>query len=351
MNSEKHNKGDNSSIWEGCSAFFMTNSALSYYHGKKNREATMEYALQDDNFTKELQRKKEFYEDKKEAEERAFKIWLRNSQREFSKQMAVKKIANDYAEADLKMFFADWPLHISVEALIQKLETQMNDQKMCFVIAKAYAGDAKDAFSASYSSLVKKISLLLNEMGLIHNTIYVFKDKPTVVGGPALANIYAVMSNIPTVVMMPSIDNNKKILSLSIGCWTPDSPFPFQKTIFSMDYQLQRMTNDSTYLSACINKFAYACATISAVLNDTYNLTEGEFQCLFPKFALEKALNKNYPEIANLAIAEYSSFIDLRNAFYDESGGESLAIEEMYNNMEREKIEILINESINKIRG
>ena len=340
-----------SSIWEGCSAFFLTNSALSFYHGRKNRKVAMENALQDERFTKELQRQKELYEDKKEAEERAFKIWLRNSQREFSRQMAVKKISNDLAEADLKMFFADWPLQISVEALVEKQKKQLQNQNMCFVIAKAYAGDAKDAFSRSYSNIVENITLLLNEVGAVHNTIYRFKDKPSVVGGPALANIYAMMSNVPTVVMMPSIDNKKRILSLSTGCWTPDSPFPFQKTVFSMDYQQQRITNDSTYLNACITKFAYACATIGAVLNDTYNLSEGVQQCLFPQFALDKALNKKFPEIANLAIAEYSSFIDSRNVFYEENGEASAALKEMYNDMELEKVERLITESIKKIRG
>lgn len=340
-----------SSMWEGCSAFFMTSSALSYLHGKKNRKVAMEHALQDERFTKELRRQKELNEDKKEAEERAFKIWLRNSQREFSRQMAVKKLSNDLAEADLRMFFADWPLQISVEALVEKQKRQSHHQNMCFVMAKAYAGDANDAFSRSYSNIVEDTALLLDEIGATHHTIYRFKDKPTIVGGPALANIYAMMSNVPTVVMMPSIDNKKKLLSLSIGCWTPDSPFPFQKTVFSMDYQLQRINNDSAYLHACINKYAYACATVGGVLNDTYLLSEGVQQCLFPQFALDKALNKTYPEIANLAIAEYSSFIDSRNVLYEENGDASAAIRELYNDMEREQVVKLITESIKTIKG
>lgn len=347
-----HNQGHdgNSSMWEGCSPFFLTNSALSYFHGKKNRKVAMERALQDERFAKELQRQKELYEDKKEAEERAFKIWLRNSQREFSRQMAFKKLSNDLAEADLRMFFADWPLQISIEALIEKQKEEQPNQNMCFVIAKAYAGDAKDAFSRSYSNIVEKIVLLLNEVGAIHNTIYRFKDKPTVVGGPALANIYAMMNNVPAVVMMPSIDNKKRTLSLSIGCWTPDSPFPFQKTVFSMDYQQQRIANDSAYLNESITRFVYACVTIGAVLNDTYNLSEGIQQCLFPQFAFKKSINKKFPEIANLAIAEYSSFLDSRNVFYEEGGEGSDALREMYNDMEREQVEKLISESIKIIR-
>ena len=350
MDAEIDMKGSKSSIWEGCSAFFLTNSALSFFHARKNKSVSMEHALQDDSFTKELQRRKEFYEDEKEAVELSFKILLRNSQREFSRKMAVKKIANDLAEADLRMFFTDWPLQISVEALLEKQKSQLNAQKMCFVIGKAYPGDAKDAFSRSYSDIVQRVSLLLKRMGLIDNTIYSFKDKPTVVGGPALANIYAMMSSIPTVVMMPSIDNKKKKLTLSIGCWTPDSLFPFQKTIFSMDYQYQRITNDPKYLDACINKFACACATIGAVLNDTYNLTAGEQRCLFPEFAKKTALNQKFSEITAIAIAEYRSFIDSRNVFYEESGEESSAIKELYNDSERKNVERIIIESINKIQ-
>lgn len=345
------NGSNNSSMWEGCSAFFLTNSALSFYYGKKNKKVALERALQDVRFTKELQLQKELYEDTKEAEERAFKIWLRRSQREFSRQMAVKKLSKDLDAADLRMFFADWPLQISVEALIEKQKSPLTNQNMCFVIAKAYAGDAKDAFSRSYSTVFESITSLLSEIGMSQNTIYRFRDEPHVVGGPALANIFAMMSNIPTVVMMPSIDNKKRILSLSIGCWTPDSPFPFQKTVFSMDYQQQRITNDSTYLNACITKFAYACATIGAVLNDTYNLSEGIQQCLFPQFASDNSLNIKFPEIADLAIAEYSSFIDSRNVFYEDNGETSAALREMYNDMERKKVERLINESIKRIRG
>lgn len=351
INTNTQGDSDNTSPMDGCSAFFLSNSALSLINGKKNRKIALEHASQDEKFAKVLLQQKELYENQKEAEEHAFKIWIKNSQREFARKMTARKLSNDLALADLKMFFLDWPLQISVEALNEKRQNETQAKPMCFVIGKAYAGDAKDAFSLSYSEIVDNVTTLLRNIGVKDNCVYRFKDKPNVVGGPALANIYAMMSTFPTVVIMPTINQKNKVISLSVGCWTPDSLFPFQKRVISMKYDPLRIVNNKEHLIDFKKKYSYACFTVAAVLNDTYNLSEGYNTCLFPQFASEHSLLKQYPDIANFAIREYISYIDTENDVMEENGNTVNVWNEISGEEERKKVRCLVSKSVNLIKA
>lgn len=341
------------SLTEGCSPFFLVSATMSFISGIVNRKTALKNARRDEQFAKELSRQKELYEDGKEEEEYAFKIWLRNSQRKFKREMAARKLAEDLALEDLKMFFSAWPLKITVEALNKKRQNETQAKPMCFVVGKATAGKARDAFSLSYSEIVDKVTTLLKDagMGEIGDRVYRFKEEPTIVGGPALANIYAMMNTFPTVVILPSINQKYKKISLSVGCWTPDSLFPFQKKVLSMDYDPHRIANEKKCLEDFKERYSYVCFTIAAVLNDTYNLSEGDYSCLFPRFVSKHPQLKQYPEIAKFAIQEYASFIDTRNNVIDENGNIINVWNETAGEEERNKIECMINESINLIKG
>ena len=343
---------DSKSRGEGCSPYFASCSAMSFISGIVNRKTALKRAHQDEQFAKELSHQKELYEDGKEEEEYAFKIWLKNSQRKFKREMAAIKLSDDLALEDLKMFFSAWPLKITVEALIKKQQDETQAKPMCFVVGKATAGRARDAFSLSYSEIVDKVATLLKDAGMggIGDRVYRFKEEPIIVGGPALANIYAMMNTFPTVVILPSINQKYKKISLSVGCWTPDSLFPFQKKVLSMDYDPLRIANEKKSLEDFKERYSYVCFTIAAVLNDTYNLSEGDYSCLFPRFASKHPQLKQYPEIAKFAIQEYASFIDTRNNVIDENGNIINVWNETVGEEERKKIECLISESINLIK-
>ena len=349
-NPNTNTQSGNTSPMEGCSAFFLTSSALSLINGKKNRTIALEHARQDEQFAKVLLQQKELYEDQKEVEEHAFKIWLKNSQRKFARRMTERRLSNDLALADLRMFFSDWPLQISVEALNEKRQNETQAKPMCFVIGKAYAGDSKDAFSLLYSEIVDNVTTLLRDMGAKDNCVYRFKDKPNVVGGPALANIYAMMNTFPTVVIMPTINQKNKVISLSVGCWTPDSLFPFQKRVLSMEYDPLRIVNDKEHLIDFKEKYSYACFAVAAVLNDTYNLSEGYNTCLFPQFASKHSLFKKYPDIANFAIREYTSYIDTKNDVIEENGKTVNVWNEISGEEEQKKVRCLVSKSVNLIK-
>lgn len=332
--------------WERCSPFFIKSSILSLITGKQNRDAAITNAKDDIAFAEQLQKTKEEYEDWKEAEEHALKLWLRDQKRDFARKFAYERLNRDLAQADLKMFFNDWPLQISVEALLRELcHKPEKNMPMRFVIGRFYAGNANDALSSSYSSIVDNVTTLLQEMGITNTCVYRFKECPTVVGGPALANIYAMMSSFPMVVIMPAVDNRLDKLQFFVGCWTADSPFPFQKNILSIDFNQQKVNSDKAYLDATISKVTYAYATFASVLYDTYNLSEGVYSCTFPKFAATKTLRNRYPELTDFAIGEFRAFMNpMIRVITGE--GEKLKVWDEVRPIQRREIEKIVKESI-----
>ncbi len=56
---------------------------------------------------RELLTKKNFSEDLKEAEDTAFKLWLRNQRREDARIENAKRLENDLQKSELQMFFKD----------------------------------------------------------------------------------------------------------------------------------------------------------------------------------------------------------------------------------------------------
>ena len=292
----------------GCSWFFITSSILSLVNGKQNIKNSIENARKDEVFQRELQRQKELYEDQKEAEDRAFKLWLKQRQREFARSEASKKLENDLMKEDLKMFIKDWPLHISAEAIIEKRKamSSVETTPLNIVVGKHYIGESKQ-LDVIYSQMVDMLSVELKESGLINN-VYRFKDDNTVIGGPALANIFALMSNMPAVVLIPRFDKEKDKLSISIGYWNQDSLFPMQKKVLELDYNEMRMVNDKDYSSKKKAEINCSYATIAMVLNDTHLLLENYFKPLFPSFAEKKNISlKTHPSLIDFAQKEYSS--------------------------------------------
>lgn len=96
--------GDNKLHMSGCSPFFLNSSALSILTNKKNRKYAKDSAMADIKFQRELLHQKEFYEDLKEAEETAFKLWLRDKQREDARIENAKRLENDLQKANCKCF-------------------------------------------------------------------------------------------------------------------------------------------------------------------------------------------------------------------------------------------------------
>ncbi len=297
----------------GCSMFFVTSSLVSLYNGRENRRNSWENAIQDEAFQRELQGQKERYEDLKEAEERTFRLWIRRKQREFIRGEAARKLELELLKTELQMFFKDWPLKIAIEAMNEKrvrLSGQTKAAPMHVVIGKHNIGSAKDALSRSYPMLVDEVKVALGRLGMMETNIYRFKDITTVSGGPALANIFAMMSCMPTIVILPSFDERMGLFSISVGCWNQDALFPMQRKIFTIDLDGMRLNADNEYKSRKVDEIAHAYVTIASVLNDTYSLLEEGVSPSYPAYARENAIALNYPYLSDFARKEYRSLLD-----------------------------------------
>lgn len=298
------------SALSGCSPFFLNSSALSLFNGCKSRRLSKENAIADEKFQEELRYQKELYEDSKEAEETAFKLWVKDKLREFTRIENAKKLENDLQKADLQMFFKDWPLQISIEAINNKRK-QVTSKILPFnvIVGKHSTGDARDPISQLYSSIVDEIKPSLKQFGIIESNIYRFKDKTTVKGGAALANIYSMMNTLPSIIIIPQIDNRNKLYRIFIGSWTQDSLFPIQKEAVQLDFDSTRISLDKDYLNSKLNEIKASYITISAVMNDAYSLVEGNLSLHFPDYAIQNNFKSVYPDLIEYAKNEYLSLL------------------------------------------
>ncbi len=332
----------------GCSLFFLTSSALSIYNGEKNRANSWENALKDQEFQDELQEQKERYEDFKEAKEKAFRIWLRNKQRDYSRIETSTRLENELAKSELQMFFADWPLQIAIETLNEKrlkLNIKKETVALYIVIGKYNVGKAKDAISKSYSSIVDEVKLLTKETGIPETNILRFKEDVNVIGGPALANIYAMMSSFPTLVLLPKFVVSDNLIVLSIGVWNQDSLFPMQKEVYNIECNYTKANNDKAYLQSKLEELKYAYATISIVINDTYSLIESFATPNFPKFAIKHSISDKYPHLIDFAKKEYNSLLNSLGTLTNDS-----IVNELYTSSDKNVIVDIVIKTIKQLQ-
>lgn len=299
--------GDNKFHMPGCSPFFLNSSALSIITNKKNRKNAKDSAMADIKFQRELLHQKEIYEDFKEAEETAFKLWLRDKQREDARIENAKRLENDLQKSELQMFFKDWPLQISIEAVNEKRKKSHNGiLPINIIIGKHFIKDANEPLAQKYSYIVDGIKSSLNDFGIKEANVYRFKDDSTLLGGAALACIYSMMSTQPTVVILPRIDNRHKQFIISVGVWSQDSFFPIQKEVLRLNYDPMRIKLDKEYLDNKVVEIQASFITVATVLNDAYSVLEGSYSLQFPQFASKY---KSYPHLMEFAKNEYNSLL------------------------------------------
>lgn len=328
----------------GCSTFFVTSSALSIFNAKKNRENSLANAEADEQFQQELERQKELFEDQKEAEEQAFKSWLKHRQREYARIESSKKLETELLKSDLKMFFSDWPLHISINAINeQRKYMPKTTAAINIIVAKHSTEGAKDIITQLYPSIVDQVKAQLKSVGISEKNIYRFRDGNKITGGPALANIYAMMNCLPTVVILPIVNNLKKSIDFCIGCWNQDSLFPLQKKAFSIEYDKILFSSNNNYFDEKIREIVFSISAIAAVLNDTYRLTEGEENILFSTFVRENNLAERFPTLISFAKKEYQSILTKVALPVGSSSTSQLTLCEIYDNKKVTSIKSAVN--------
>lgn len=302
-------QGTDNSI--NCADFWLLNSAMSLVNGKLGRYAKKDEAYEEREFQKKLTDLKYTHEDAKEAMEYSFKRKMAELQRE--NKLIQKEFEQDFAlqRHEIKMFIQGWPLEKSLQTIQEERELSSTLPDSIFiVIAKhtGHKGKKSDMLAVLYEEnghIVDNVTAELKILNIPERNILRFKkdDKPG--GGAALANIYSMMSKTPTVVILPRLDRLNKKLRISIGCWSPSSSTPSQRTIFLLDYDEDKMMNQSCYRESKQKEIETAYVTIAGVMNDMYRLGLFGIQPSFLTYAQNNSISQNYPQIGEFIQREY----------------------------------------------
>lgn len=291
-------------LFDGCSPFFISSSVLSIVNGQKNREMALQNAKKDEEFQTELKKQKELFNDHNEAEEWAFKKWLKMKQREYLRSESAKRLSSELDRQDIEMFFQAWPLVLDIQAI--PIALQNRRESLTFVIGKHYSDSPQDALLLEYTSLVGEMKAILNQIHISNDCILSFKNGVNQRGGVAVANVFAMMHSLPTVMIIPSIISYKKQLAFSLGVWGEDSFIPFKRNLFEIEYDASRMLQDKEYRSSKRKEVLFSQIAIAGVLNDCYMLIETGRKPEFPQLANRIGL-KDYPHLISFATNEYRS--------------------------------------------
>ena len=286
----------------GCSFFFLTSSIISITTSIKNKKRELANVKNDLEFQRILTEQSEQYKDEKEAEEIAFKLWLIEEQRKNKRKETSKKFQKDLETMALTPFFKDWPLVLTVKAVLEKCEQPASKQLTTIVGYPPVIPNGNSCLAnyEQYCAMVDSVKTTLKDM-----SIYRYK-KDAASDGPSLAYIYSMMSTIPSVVIMPIVNTPDKSLTIRVALWNQDSSFPYQRSVFTLDYEENRAKNDSEYLENKKKELVTHYISIVWVLNDIFRAIEYKYPPTFPNYAEKNSIYENYPKIKEFVKNEYS---------------------------------------------
>lgn len=289
----------------GCSPFFLTSSAMSVVTGINSRKQSIINAYEDQAFKKELEIKKEQYEDIKEAQDWAFKKWLKEQNRANARLRSRQKLNNELSKKELKQVFEDWPLKVSIESAIDKLTELNANQNLAVIIGKPKSGVGKDLFSIEYDEIVMLVRNILDQYATKRDCVFSFLDDNKVFGGAALATIFSCLSTYPAVMIQPHIINGK--LHFIVNLWTADSANAIQNHAITIDWDERIARNSKEYLLKKKKDICLAISSIACIVNDIYRAIEFQAESRFPEMAKEYKITDGY--LLDYAIKEYKSVL------------------------------------------
>ena len=336
----------------GCSWFFIASAVISLITNGKNRRNTLAQLEEDERFQEHLQKAKERYKDEKEAKERAFKALLKQRQREFHREEAAARMERDLDNMELRQFFKDWPLKTSIKAIYDgRKKYPVDDCPLNIIIGKhtAYhpSGDSMLSYEAQYNGIIDSVQNEIKEFGIEATNLFRFCEKNSITGGPAVAYIYAMMSTMPCVVIMPNENHIDKTLSINVSLWTQDALFPYHRSLFTLEYNEAKAIHDKEYFQKKKRELISHYTAICGVFNDIYMLIEKQVKPRFCEYTDLTGLFADYPQLKDFTIKEYSSLVS------DENIEESTGIDIMSEIVGKEEggfINAAIKKALNKIK-
>lgn len=337
-----------------CSPFWITNIGLSIVNGIAAREKQRSDWNDEKEFQEKMTRLKNQHEDAKEILETLFKLSLKEQQREYSNIQSELKLDLDQQKDELSMFIKGWPLKLSLQAVQQMRQNQTPLPSALTIVIASHdnalsKGDPLTHIYDGNSGIVDNTQMILHELGVPKKNVLRFREGDVPTGGAALANIFAMMSNIPTVVIMPRVDRANKLLIVSVGCWLPGSKIPMQRKIFELEYNEAMMTNDVNYKIAKQKEIESVYLSIAGTSNDTYALTVFGESPRFAKNDIAKNLCVEYPTIGAFIKNEYRSLLSPEDSNVTIAGNEYDMRTIVFNGKEQTKVDSEIHEILKSL--
>lgn len=298
-----------------CSPFFLTGIATSTVCGIINQVRALKMAKHDVEFDEKVAEIKEKFADYKADRDIAASVLKKKQKRQHKREEVKKELEKDLNVAELKMFLKDWPLVLDAYAILND-SINIETPALHFIVAPHKPYSDKDPLSLSYNNIVTLVKMNLRKMGISDDLVLTFKPKANHTGGPAIANCFALMQSIPTVMIMPSVSIDGKAIAYSIALWGQESRVPYCQKVFSFEYNKRKMIGDSDYKNETEQRIIKATTTIAAVYNDCYRIIEYNKEALLPKYIDSLSLNtESY--LSDFALREYSSLTNPTDILHD----------------------------------
>lgn len=337
-----------------CSPFWVTNIALSLINGIASREKQWKEWNDEKEFQERMSQLKNQHEDAKEILDTAFKLRLKEQQRAYSNIQSELKLNLDMQKDELSMFIKGWPLKLSLQAVQEMRQSQESLPTALTIVIASHdgaltKGDPMTHIYDGISGIVDNIQRVLNKIGIPPKNVLRFRKGNVPTGGAALANIYAMFSNIPSVIIMPRVDRTNKSLIVSVGCWSPTSRMPMQRKVFELEYNEAMMANDAGYRIAKQKEIETAYLAIAGSSNDAYSLTIFGESPRFAKYCIDNKICDEFPLIGEFIKREYSSILDSKETSVSVAGKEFDTMSILFDYKLREKLESGIHNILNSL--
>ena len=291
----------------GYGMFWVANSVSSTLMGWNNRKLQEQAHERSEEFQLEMERAKNLTEDKKIQEEIAFKRRMMAISRQYRQEEAAVAFNTQMKVVELQNYLQHcWPLDSQLPYIIlQEIESGNNAAKSRLNVVlmrtpllpqKKYGG-ANDLDMPIYNNM--EYSIMQEDVPLIGDLKY---RKDACVkeyansGNSSIMNIHFLMSQLPTLVVMPQYSDGK--MRFKGAAWEPQAARPYIRSLFDIDFSPQNALESNDYRNEVIEKFHISVSIIIGAVRDSYMLlTQGAKPTL--SMLLNDANHQSMKEIAN----------------------------------------------------
>lgn len=275
--------------------------------GWNNRKLQEQAHERSEEFQLEMERAKNLTEDKKIQEEIAFKRRMMAISRQYRQEEAAVAFNTQMKVVELQNYLQHcWPLDSQLPYIIlQEIESGNNAAKSRLNVVlmrtpllpqKKYGG-ANDLDMPIYNNM--EYSIMQEDVPLIGDLKY---RKDACVkeyansGNSSIMNIHFLMSQLPTLVVMPQYSDGK--MRFKGAAWEPQAARPYIRSLFDIDFSPQNALESNDYRNEVIEKFHISVSIIIGAVRDSYMLlTQGTKPTL--SMLLNDANHQSMKEIAN----------------------------------------------------